>query len=1075
MKIRSTEIQELSRNQSEYVFASFLRIQGMLQSLSIEERLGHTFVRGKMIHTGYLYAFELEISEYGEILDHYCSCPHHENENGCRHLIALCEYLAEREFKLPYHLDVADEQKRRFKEYQTQLKKAQSHRRQKESHQWLKEEAFRTFTIDEQKIEQGTIHLCMELQQDSNVQFHTCRLGLRIQKKQGRSYIVRDLPQFFERIQEGEYHLYGKELAFTHQIDAFDEASQRILFFIRKQLLATLSSENKRSVCLQRYMVDQLALLLQNLPKEYCNYRIVSSKLRLKLQFSKQDSLISIILRYAMKEDGTVLVTPLLGQTGVYEMNEATHIFHRYEADENGSLFRLYHELLKEGELLLNEEDFQHFYQYYLCERAAYIEWEGDIDQTLIPHFEEKVELYLDLDEEANLCAKLEYVYEDLTVSAFAPTKKKVSLKAQAIKEYLSTFIERIDKEYTAYLKEDAPWNDIIGQLTKGLDKQCLIFISDQLRRIRRPRQLSLSVGVRMENDLLSLQMDAQDMDLDELANILKSYRRKKKYYRLHSGEMVTLDGESIKEVSDLFEQLQLTDDAIKEGKVTLPKYRLYNLETLCEEQTHVRYDRESIVKQQLQLERKETYDLPAAFERQLRDYQKIGYQWLKTLSAYGFGGLLADDMGLGKTIQILAYLQSEKGEGKQSLVVCPASLLLNWQDEANRFAKALRCMAVYGNKEERQKRFEEGKNANLLVTSYDYLKRDLAMYQDCFFDTVIIDEAQYISNPNTKNAKAVKRLRARQRFALSGTPIENTLTELWSIFDFLLPGYLYDHSYFASVFEKAIVKEENKQMIARLQKLVRPFLLRRSKAEVLSELPDKEEHTLLFEFERKERERYLANASMIRKQLAKEEKKEKNAIQILAMITRLRQLCQDARLVYENVDTLSSKLKGCMELIQSCIRAHKKILLFSSFTSMLELIGEELEKEGIAYYLLTGAVSKEKRHHDVEQFQKDETPIFLISLKAGGTGLNLTAAEVVIHFDPWWNLSAQNQATDRAYRIGQHNNVQVFQLIMKDTIEERIQELQAKKRDLADLFVATQDHNLLHAMSREELLELFM
>ena len=263
--------------------------------------------------------------------------------------------------------------------------------------------------------------------------------------------------------------------------------------------------------------------------------------------------------------------------------------------------------------------------------------------------------------------------------------------------------------------------------------------------------------------------------------------------------------------------------------------------------------------------------------------------------------------------------------------------------------------------------------------------------------------------------------------------------------------------------------------MIARLQKLVRPFLLRRSKAEVLSELPDKEEHTLLFEFERNERERYLANAAMIRNQLAKEEKNEKNTIQILAMITRLRQLCQDARLVYENIDTLSSKLKGCMELIQSCIRAHKKILLFSSFTSMLELIIEELENEGIAYYLLTGAVSKEKRHQDVEQFQKDDTPIFLISLKAGGTGLNLTAAEVVIHFDPWWNLSAQNQATDRAYRIGQHNNVQVFQLIMKDTIEERIQELQAKKKDLADLFVATQDHNLLRAMSREELLELFM
>lgn len=1074
MRIRSTEIEELSKYPSNYTSASRMQIQEMLRSLSIKEVHGHLFVSGSLVHAGHLSEFELEISEYGEILDHYCSCPFHEREDACGHIIALSKYLAMREFKLPYHLDVADEQRRRFKEYQKQQKELQQRRRQRASHQWLQEETSYSICFHRAPQQTGTIILCIELKNVNERYEDICQLELRIHEKNRRAYVVRDLSSLLEKIQNEEYHAYGNELGFVHHIDAFDEASQQILFFVRQLLMNDSRRVDKRAVLLNPRALDILANMLQSLPRENCNVHLIEKQLHLHLKLNKRSDYWSVALTGLKGEDGENLLHPLSGQRGIYGIDEEMRVFYRYSADKEGRILRLYQELLNEGELILDKDDFQQFYRSYLIDLSMYIEWEGSIDPADISVFEDEILLYLDIDEEQRLCAKLEYVYDKNHISAFVPNKQKVSFKALAIKDFLMSFAASVDDKGIVYLTEDVHWSETIEQIAGVLKEQCQIFISEPLRKIQRPRQLSLAVGVRMENDLLSLQLNSEDVDLSELADLLKSYRRKKKYYRLRNGDMVALENDSIKEVNDLFEQLQLKEDQLHDGLLTLPRYRLYNLDVLSNEQTHVHYDQDAILRQQQLLQTNSSFVLPLEFEKILRDYQKIGFQWLKTLSSFGFGGLLADDMGLGKTIQILAYLRSEQAQGKQSLVVCPASLLLNWQDEAKRFAKKLVCAPIYGNKEERRKRLEEGKHADLVITSYDYLKRDLDMYRPLVFDTVILDEAQYISNPNTKNAKAVKSLQARQRFALSGTPIENTLTELWSIFDFLLPGYLYTHAYFSSIFEKAIVKDRDEQMTKRLQALVRPFLLRRSKQEVLNELPDKEEHTLFFEFEKKERALYLANAANIRMQITDEHEQRTNTIKVLALITRLRQLCQDARLVYENVDTASSKLKGCMELIHRCMRSNKKMLLFSSFTSMLELIAIELEKEGIRYYQLTGSVPKEKRHQTVEQFQKDDTPIFLISLKAGGTGLNLTAAEVVIHFDPWWNLSAQNQATDRAYRIGQHNNVQVFQLIMKDSIEERIQDLQAKKKDLADLFVTTQDHNLLRGMSREELLELF-
>ena len=513
----------------------------------------------------------------------------------------------------------------------------------------------------------------------------------------------------------------------------------------------------------------------------------------------------------------------------------------------------------------------------------------------------------------------------------------------------------------------------------------------------------------------------------------------------------------------------------IVRGEVQIPTYRLFEIDQMMQEDTSLHYQRSEELKKWIEdFQTKEhEFDVPEHYQAILRDYQKKGYQWLRLMEHYHFGGILADDMGLGKTLQMITYFDSLKGQGTH-LVIAPASLILNWQDELMKFSNDLSVLCVYGNKEEREKQLKDQEKYDVLITSYDYLRRDIEWYEKLSFHTVVIDEAQNIKNPKTRNAICVKRLKAKQRFALTGTPIENSLAELWSIFDFLMPYYLYHYSYFLEQFERPIVKEHNEQKQERLKQMITPFVLRRNKKDVLYELPEKIEQTLYMHLSEEEEKLYLANLVQVNQSLQQKLDVQKlGHIDILAMLTRLRQLCQDSRLLYPEFQEPSSKLKGCMELIHSLKDNHKKILLFSSFTSLLHLIEEQCQKEHVSYYLLDGSTPKEKRKKMVDQFQNDDTTLFLISLKAGGSGLNLTSAQAVIHYDPWWNMSAKNQATDRAHRIGQQETVQVFSLIMKNTIEEKIMELQMQKKNLADTFVEGNEGSIT-SMSLEDMKSLF-
>lgn len=361
-----------------------------------------------------------------------------------------------------------------------------------------------------------------------------------------------------------------------------------------------------------------------------------------------------------------------------------------------------------------------------------------------------------------------------------------------------------------------------------------------------------------------------------------------------------------------------------------------------------------------------------------------------------------------------------------------------------------------------------------MLVTSYDLLKRDIDQYEGKQFSYEIIDEAQYIKNHTTAVSKAVKVVRSGIRLALTGTPVENRLSELWSIFDYLMPGFLYKYEVFRREMETPIAKNGDEEAMARLRRMVGPFILRRLKGDVLKDLPDKLEETRYVKLDAEQRKLYDAQVVQMQQILAGQDGDDfnKNKLQILAELMRLRQICCDPGLCFEDYKGDSAKLESCLELIDSAIDGGHKLLVFSQFTTMLDILAGRLTEKGILFYTIKGDTPKEKRLQLVKAFNGDSTPVFLISLKAGGVGLNLTGADVVVHYDPWWNLAVQNQATDRAHRIGQEKKVTVYKLIVKNSVEEKIERLQEAKKDLAEQ-VVNAEAGQFGGMGREELLDL--
>lgn len=748
------------------------------------------------------------------------------------------------------------------------------------------------------------------------------------------------------------------------------------------------------------------------------------------------------------------------------------------------AVFELYSECIYSNGVIISTKDIPQFYTAVLKNVKQFAEVRGidEVDEFIPPEL--TPQLYIDLNENYEIIGRLDYCYgnkvypsnpdqDDVPNPYCDKLAEKIAL--MRVNEYFENTPNR--QNYSFIITEEKKIMEFVSEGLPKLIAGMEIYASERFKKMSNRPPVKPKIGIRPKGSLWVLNISDDNYTNEELIDILEAYRRGVKYIRLKNGSFAMIN-DSVSELDELMKNLNITDKQLLKENMNIPRYRMLYLDSL-KQSANLRLRRSEDFKKTVrnyrsELEGMETTEVTASLDHIMRDYQRYGFRWLKTLSAYGFGGILADDMGLGKTLQSIALMLDAKNHSKkhiQSLVVCPATLTLNWENEINRFAPDLKPLTVMGSTSTRDQLLEQADDYDVIITSYTTLTRDIAKYENRKFYLHFVDEAQFIKNHTSQMAKAVKAINSKVRFALTGTPVENSLAELWSIFDFVMPDYLFNYNHFKKCYEIPIVIKKDEKAVKALQKSVSPFILRRMKKEVLTELPDKTETILTSTMEQEQRKIYVANTEQLRQSLCIADDSPQERIKTLAMLTRLRQLCCDPHLVYENYEGGSAKLEQCIDLVESCINSGHKILLFSQFTSMLAIIRKRFDELGISYFELTGETKPNDRIHMMNEFNIDSTQVFLISLKAGGTGLNLTGADIVIHYDPWWNVSAENQASDRVYRIGQRNNVQIYKLVADKSIEQNILKLQETKKNLSDLAVNGEED--IMRMSMDEILSL--
>ena len=962
----------------------------------------------------------------------------------------------------------------------------------------------------------------------------------------GRMYVIKSISGFVKSCLSGETVTYGQGLTFQHHRDMFDETSQRLLDFITREdnMYAEIGKRLGRQFQFTHHPLiasRELHITQRNIDEFFDIYE--GQTIEIVSDFGQQVRLIDACPPFGLHirhlASGTVIEADdfphhsLSGQKSFYVL--ASCGLYRLPRAEGRLLTSLMKALddTPAREILLSGSDQQRFLSIIMpqYERMGIVETvageapEGDISAI-------HSKMYFDV-EGRDVTGRLEFHYGSLVIDALgdladAPPEgeefggiirdvvveyalrrrlaslgfyedRKKGLYRLTGNELIYSFLHGTEAANPASeplvatpdaLKAGRVSSNVMGYSgIATLRELADVFVSEDLQK-KNIRARSPKIGLRLSGDLLRVSLEDSGYDISELLEALEAYRTRKKFFRLKDGRFLTLDDEAVVAAAGFLEALDVTKKELKGKSLALPAYRALYVDELTRMDalaaTHALKRDESFERLLSHFQNNAAlgFKVPKGLSGVLREYQKTGYSWLKTLSYYGFGGILADDMGLGKTLQVIALLLSERKNGLPSIVVCPTSLLYNWENEIIKFSPVIRTQVITGLPEKRRELLKSG-DCDVFITTYDILKRDLDYYEDMEFSYIIADEAQNIKNPGTQAAKCIKELRSRVRFALTGTPIENNLTELWSIFDFIMPGYLYSAHKFGRLFETPIIKYNDSNAATKLRQQIAPFVLRRIKESVLKELPEKTETTLPAELTPEQKKIYQANLLETIgafDDIVANNTFADNRMRILARLTRLRQICCHPSLFIDEYNGGSGKLTLTLETIQIALDSGHRVLLFSQFTGMLSLIRQALETAAIttpsgnpaAHFYLDGATKAKERMEMTERFNAGERDLFLISLKAGGTGLNLTGADVVIHYDPWWNPSVMDQAADRAHRYGQKKAVQVFNIVAKDSIEEKIMALQDKKRGLIDS-VITEGGSFINMLSEEEVRKLFM
>ena len=871
--------------------------------------------------------------------------------------------------------------------------------------------------------------------------------------------LMKSINEFIYCMENKRFLSLNDNFVYNPHKHILNEEAERIISYINKKIS---SKDSKEKRIIGRYFeikaqdLKEFLMLLENNKSiffnyDYVNYKaeVIKEMLPIHFNIKLKEEKISVTTTNKMPISLNNSLDAFLYDRKIYVPNEEQIKF----------LKVIYKPLMDKGQVILanNEENLVKILRILsnITEDISLGEGVKRLISSLI-----KPEFYFTKVNDDIYC-KVDINYSIGKITLLKDINKLSFIRDNIYEEKIVMEMEKLkfirDDNKFKFIGEDEDIYNLLSIRFKELLKEGKVYLTKDFKDIRLIKGKDLEYSFIEEDE--GYYFKVKGFTLKELNSALYDMKNKKGFYKTKNNNYLDLQDKTVIRILNILDSLDISDDNITIDKNNM----LYINESLKNQGTAFDKGEETIKEIDKGLSNRKQREVPDDLNAKLRNYQVEGFNWLNEIANLKVGGILADEMGLGKTIQIIAFLLSQKG--KKSIVITPTSLIYNWRDEFNKFAPSLKVGIIHGDKKNRVVMME--KDFDVIVTTYGLIKNDYEYYKEKEFDFCIIDEAQNIKNSKAQNTKYVKAIKAGCRIALSGTPMENNLMELWSIFDYIMPGYLLSEA----KFKEKYLKED---MYDELKELIKPFILRRLKKDVIDELPNKIEKKFMVEMEKNQKAVYQSYIKEVRQKLYSG---EDNKITVFSYLTKLRQLCLDPSLILDDYVGRSAKIEAALNIVNMAIAENRKVLIFSQFTSVLQKLGSELSEKNIGYLYLDGSTKANKRVEMVKEFNESEDlKIFLISLKAGGTGLNLTSSDLVLHFDPWWNPAIEDQATDRAHRIGQQNIVEVIKLIAKDSVEENIIRLQEDKRELINKVISGEEigSNVIGKLSRDEIIDLF-
>lgn len=985
-------------------------------------------------------------SKKDRILSSSCTCPQYHNFSMCKH-IAAC--LIQHKSRI-LECDLETQKLRLSRGILEQFYEAP-----RENQIRLKKQITLTFSVF---FEEG---------------YYGSSVSLNFKIGEDKLYNFNNKMNRFLRVygNENEEVVFGKNFVYSPKTHFFSEEDQKMIDFLAG-LYRKNPYYNFQNLSISTTDFGRLLDLIPNKSFEIINYGMIH-------HISNSNPIPALLrqengqyhLSFGMKDIGFLCED--------FQFVAIDDTLYRLPSKVASVLALMYQNQL--SELVFSEEDFTLFQQGILPLVSKNVVLDQSIEGKIVLGVKPQIQIYLDLKDGIILC-DVRLTYQDKEIHYFDDTPNIVrdtSVEQGVIGDLLQYGFLVSDKQI--YMDDLNTIGAFLEENLILLASKYEVFTTDKMKKTKIMKNMNVSSTFHIGQDnILRYEFDLGGIPNQEIVDILSSFKNKKKYYRLKSGDLVDLtQNDELKQLESLAHDMDLSDKDLKNGSGEIPKYRAIYLDSVKREKYHIIKTNNLFDEliSNFNSYKDVKLSLSSRDKKILRDYQEVGVKWLYNIYKCGFGGILADEMGLGKSIQLIYFIREVLKEKKDAkiLIVAPTSLVYNWKNEFDKFGSDISYRVLAEHKNVRKMALEHLDDVNVIITTYGLVRQDREQYMNMSFEVVAIDEAQNIKNANAQMTKIVKALKANTKLALTGTPLENSVLELWSIFDFIMPGYLANHMTFRRKYNIKDVDEDNLKLLDTLNEQIKPFILRRRKKDVVKELPDKIENNISIDLNPEQKKLYVAQLEKTKKELddiLANEGFEKGNFKILQLLTKLRQLCIDPRILYENYEGGSSKIDNLITLVEGIIANGHKILLFTSYRMALDIVKQEFDKHDISYYVIDGSVSSKKRMELVDKFNHDDTNVFLITLKAGGTGLNLTSADVVIHLDLWWNPQVENQATDRAHRIGQKNTVEVIKLICKGTIEERILELQNKKKILSDKLIEGEDRdkNILSKLTEKDI-----